>query len=141
MALPQFGSPMDFVVALIEAACPTALVTSDPKLWNRWSEVREGRQFVFVQDLGGSTPSFLLQTDVRFEVQSYVHQTDTVAPVVFAQAIQRAIYLAAYEQTSFAGGHARRPTTEVRPYHQALAGIPATVVRHSATYTIGYRSR
>lgn len=138
---PVFGDPMEYVVAVISAACPTALVTSDVKLWNRWSEVREGRQFVFVQDQGGSTPSFLLQTDVRFEVQSYVHQTDSVKPVVFAQTIQRAIYMAAFDQIPFAGGHARRPSTEVRPYHQAIAGLPATVVRHSATYTIGYRSR
>lgn len=143
MADPQFGDPLAYVVAVIQAAYPTAVVTADPKRWNGWSNVRQGVQFVFVQAQGGSTPSFLLQTDVRVEVQSYVHEADVTVGghTLFAQGIERAIRMAAFDQVVFAGGHARRPVTEVRPYHQAIQGLPAPVTRFSGTYTIGYRSR
>ena len=140
--LPQFGDPLAYVVDLIQDAFPAATVTGDPKIAQTGPfTVRRGSQFVFVQIQGGSTPSFLLQTNVRFEVISYVWGDDDINPSVFAQQIERAFYLAAMDQRVFANGHARRPVTEVRPYHQALQGLPANVFRHSGTYSIGYRSR
>lgn len=143
MPLPEFGDPLAYMVALIASAFPSAIVTGDPKRWNGWSNVRRGVQFVFVQVQGGSTPSWLLQTDVRLEIQSYVHDEDASvgSHTLFAQGIERAIRLAAFDQLVFAGGHARRPVTEVRPYHQAILGLPASITRFSGTYTIGYRSR
>src|SRR6187551_206555 len=141
MAIPTFGDPLAYVVALIQAAIPSAIVTSDPQRHSEFTKVDSNTEFVLVQDQGGSTPSFLLQTNVRFEVISFTHRTNPISPLVFAQTIQRAIYMAAFNQTVYAHGHARRPRTEVRPYVQAISGMPAEVKRCSATYTIGYRSR
>jgi hypothetical protein len=141
MAAPVFGDPIAYVVALLQAAFPSAIVTSDPMRHTEFTKVSSTVSFILVQDQGGSTPSFLHQTDVRVEVISYTHRTNPMAPLVFAQAIQRAIYMAAFDQTVFAQGHARRPKTEVRPYQQAIHGLPAEVTRCTGTYTIGYRSR
>jgi len=141
MAIPVFGDPMQYVVGLLQVAIPTAIVTSDPMRHNEYSKVNSTIEFILVQDQGGSTPSFLHQTDVRFEVISFTHKTNPIRPLVFAQRIQRAIYMAAFDQLVFANGHARRPRTDVRPYIQALHGVPAEITRCTGTYTIGYRSR
>lgn len=143
MTLREFGDPAAYVVALIKAAYPSAQVTSDPRQENGWSAVRRGVQFVFVQVVGSRTTSFLLQKDVQVEVISFVHRDDTSvgSDVLFAQGIERAIYLAGRYQTSFAGGHARWPRALVGPYHQAILGLPAEITRFSGTYSLGYRSR
>lgn len=141
MAVPVFGDPMEYVVGLLQAAIPTAIVTSDPSRHNEFSKVTSNVEFILVQGQGGSTPSFQHQTNVRFEVISFTHRTNPTKPLVFAQLIQRAIYVAAYDQLVYAQGHARRPTTEIRPYVQALHGLPSEITRCTGTYTIGYRSR
>jgi hypothetical protein len=141
MAIPVFGDPLAYLVAMLQAAFPTAIVTSNPQRHNEYSKVDSDTEFILVQDQGGNTPSFLHQTNVRFEVISYTHRTNSTAPLVFAQRIQRAIYTAAYDQLVFAGGHCRRPQTLVRPYVQALHGLPTEITRCTGTYSIGYRSR
>jgi len=141
MAIPVFGDPMEFVVAAIQSAIPSAIVTSDPQRHNEFSKVDADTEFILVQDQGGSTPSALYLTNVRCEVISFTHRTYPIAPVIFAQRIQRILYTAGYDQLVYANGHIFRPRTEVRPYVQAISGLPVEVKRCSGTYTFGYRSR
>jgi hypothetical protein len=140
MALPVFGDPVQLVEDILKAAFPSATITSDPLQFSQFSVVRDGKQFIVVQETGGSTSSHLLQDNVRFDVQSYTYG-DRKTGIEFAYAVQRALFLASFNQFTSGAGHMRRLRTEVRPYRQQLAGIPAQVVRCSATYTFGYRSR
>lgn len=95
---------------------------------------------VFIQEVGGTTPLHLLQEDVRVEVITYTRGAPSTARAM-AKRIQRALWLSVIDQVVTPSGSLRFMRTDTRPYVQQLAGIPATIVRTSATYTFGHRSR
>lgn len=140
MADPVFGSSTAFLLEYLQSVFPGAKFTDDEFRLPEGLSAQPDRPFVFVQEQGGNTPSHLLLDRPRVEVLCYVYGTKS-AGLTFSRAVQRALFMAHFDQVANQHGWIRRLVTEIRPYRQNLSGIPAQIVRTSATYSFGFRSR
>lgn len=146
MAEPVFGDCLVFLSEVLSPLFPQAEFdygrTQSDGMTRGLSVGAPDRkpQYVFLQEVGGTTASHLLLDIPRVEVITFNRGTPSSGRE-FARRIQRALWSAWRNQTTTPQGHIRFFSTEVRPYLQQVAGLPADIVRTSATYSFGYRSR
>lgn len=127
--------PVELVALIIENDFPTAVVSRTPPQPRALSE----DFYVYVQETGGGTsPLPDRQDNAQIDVVVYSQGGRSLA-TDRARQIQHSIRLAWHEQTDHGYGYIRNWSTVTKPYVQQLAGIPASTVRVSATYSIATR--